>query len=227
MKKIFIIGNWKSNKDIDQTQNWFTAFQDLFKKNRPDNLDKLEMVICPPFVLLPLAQKLIKEYKLPLRLGSQNISPFGVGAYTGEVTAVQLTELAEYTLIGHSERRKNFHEDDIILTQKVKMANEAKLNSIYCVQDENTFIPQGVSIVAYEPVWAIGTGKTDTPQNANSVAKLIKEKNRINTLIYGGSVTDANIKSFVSEKYIDGVLPGGSSLDPQKYWQMIVNASTI
>lgn len=227
MKKKFIIGNWKSNKNISQTKDWFKIFQELFHQNQPENLNDIETVVCLPYILLPLAKKLQSEYKLPLKLGAQNISPFDSGAYTGEVSGVQISEVAEYVLIGHSERRKNFMEDDNILSEKVKRANEAKLNSIYCVQDENTFVPPDVQIVAYEPVWAIGTGKTDTPQNANNVARMIKEKNKIETLIYGGSVTEANIESFVAEKNIDGVLPGGSSLDPARFWQMIVNVATI
>lgn len=227
MKRKYIIGNWKSNKDISETEIWFKTFQTLFSQKQNINLEKVEMVVCVPFVFLPLAKKLRDEYRLPLKVGAQDISPFGNGAYTGEVSAGQLVQLVEYVIIGHSERRNNFHEGDDILSEKVKRANEAKLASIYCVQDENTFITEGVTIVAYEPVWAIGTGKTDTPANANRVAQAIKQKWSGEALIYGGSVTADNVKSFIREDSIDGVLPGGASLDASSFWEMSINAATI
>lgn len=226
-KKKYIIGNWKSNKNIAETENWFNAFQLLYSQNQNISLENVEIVICVPFTLLPLAKKLQNEFKLSLKLGAQNVSPFGNGAYTGEISASQISEFAQYVIIGHSERRSNFHEDDKLLSEKVKRVREAKLISIYCVQDEGTFIPEGVTIVAYEPVWAIGTGKTDTPENANRVAKAIKQKWTGDVLIYGGSTTPDNVNSFISTEYIDGVLPGGASLDANKFWEMITNASTI
>lgn len=227
MKKKYIIGNWKSNKNIIETETWFKIFQSLFFQNKTIDLEKVEMVICVPYVFLPIAKNLRDKYKLPLKLGAQDVSPFAKGAYTGEISANQVAEFGEYTIIGHSERRNNLGEDDKLLTEKVKRATEAKLNTIYCVQNENTVIPDGVRIVAYEPVWAIGTGKTDTPENANRVAQTIKRKWNGETLIYGGSVTADNIKSFITTEYIDGVLPGGASLDAGKFWQMILNATTI
>lgn len=223
----YIIGNWKTNKNIIEVEVWFKTLQSLYSQNQNINLQSVEIVVCVPYVYLPLAKKLRDEYRLPLKLGAQDVSAYGSGAYTGEVSAIQLSEWVEYVVIGHSERRNYFGEDDKILTEKVKRSQEAQLNTIYCVQDENTFIPPGVTIVAYEPVWAIGTGKTDTPENANSVAQKVKEKWHGNILIYGGSVTADNIKSFITTQYIDGVLPGGASLDPNKFWQMTLNAATI
>lgn len=223
----YIIGNWKANKNITEVEDWFKTFQYLYSQNQNINLQSVEMVVCVPYVYLPLAKKLRDEYRLPLKLGAQDVSAYGNGAYTGEVSAIQLSELVEYVIIGHSERRNYFGEVDKILSEKVKRSQEAKLNTIYCVQDENTNIADGVTIVAYEPVWAIGTGKTDTPENANSVAQKVKEKWHGNILIYGGSVTADNIKSFITTKYIDGVLSGGASLDPNKFWQMTLNAATI
>lgn len=226
MKRKYIIGNWKSNKNIVDVRNWFDEFRKLHSQNNK-SLKDIETVVCPPYVFLPLAKKLRDDYKLPLKLGAQDMSPFGNGAYTGEISASQLAEFVEYVLIGHSERRNNFEEDDKLLSEKVKRANEAELNSIYCVQDENTFIPEGVTIVAYEPVWAIGTGKTDTPGNANRVAHAIKQKWSGDVLIYGGSVTPDNVTSFIKKDSIDGVLPGGASLDAVKFWEMNINAATI
>jgi len=227
MKKKYIIGNWKSNKNIAETGVWFKTFQALFSQNKKIDPEKVEIAICVPYVFLPMAQKLRDEYKLPLKLVAQDVSPFASGPYTGEVSASQVAEFGEYTIIGHSERRNNFGEDDKMLAEKVKRATESKLNVIYCVQDENAFIPAGVDIVAYEPVWAIGTWKTDTPANANRVAESIKEKWGKRALIYGGSVTAENVRSFITTEFIDGVLPGGASLDPNKFVQIIVNATTI
>lgn len=227
MKRKYVIGNWKSNKNLSETENWFKSFQVLFSQNKNIQLGRVEIVVCVPFVFLSLAKKLRDEYRLPLKIGAQDVSPFANGAYTGEISATQLGEFVQYVIIGHSERRNNFREDDSLLSEKVKRANEAKLNSIYCVQDENTIIPAGVGIVAYEPVWAIGTGKTDTPENANRVAQTIKQKWNGEVLIYGGSVTADNIKSFITAESIDGVLPGGASLDAVKFWQMILNATAI
>lgn len=226
MKRKFIIGNWKSNKNTQETKSWFKTFNESYLGNKNISLGNVEAVLCAPFILLPLAQKLRDAYRLPLKLGAQDVSPFPNGAYTGEISSYQLTEFVEYVIIGHSERRNNLGEDDKLLTEKVKRAIEAKLKVIYCVQDENTFIPEGVNIVAYEPVWAIGTGKTDTPENANRVSQTIKKRWSKETLIYGGSVTVENVESFLDTEYIDGVLPGGASLDPAKFWQ-IINAATI
>lgn len=223
----YIIGNWKTNKNIIEVETWFQTTASLYSRNQSLNLQSIEAVVCVPYVYLPLAKKLRDEFDLPLKLGAQDVSAYGNGAYTGEISAIQLKEWVEYVIIGHSERRNYFKEEDTLLTEKAKRAQEALLKSIYCVQDENTNIAEGVDIVAYEPVWAIGTGKTDTPENAESVAQKVKEKRHGNILIYGGSVTPDNIKSFITTKNIDGVLPGGASLDPNKFWQMILNAATI
>lgn len=215
-KRIYIIGNWKCNKNSQEVNTWFHAIGNIKTPH--------EIVVCPTYIHLIQAKNLINSLKLTLKLGAQDVSPFPNGAYTGEVSASQLKEMVEYLIIGHSERRKNFNESDELLAQKVKQANDQSLKTIFCVPDENTAIPQGVSIVAYEPVWAIGSGKADSPENANTVIEKIKEKYPNVPVIYGGSVTPENIQSYLSEEYIDGVLPGGASLDAIKFAQM-VNAS--
>lgn len=222
----YVIGNWKSNKSGQETQEWFQAFQKLSVQGKIKS-DKVEAVVCLPYVFLPQTRWFRDQNKLALKLGGQDVSAYPNGAYTGEVSAIQLVESAEYVIIGHSERRKYFNEDDKLLSQKVLRAKEANLKVIYCVPDENTVIPAGADIVAYEPVWAIGTGKTDTPENADRVAAAIRSKYKTNILIYGGSVTPENIKGFITTPHIDGVLPGGASLDPVKFWEMMVNAASI
>lgn len=224
--KKYIVGNWKSNKTNIEVEDWFKKFANLFQASK-DKLDNLEIVVCPPYIYLSLLKKLQEEYVLPIKIGAQDVSPFPNGAYTGAVSASQIAEFAQYVIIGHSERRSNFHEDDEQLFEKVKRAKEASLKVIYCIQDENTAIPSGVEIIAYEPVWAIGSGKTDTPENADRVSAKVKERYAGAILLYGGSVNPDNVGGFLKTSYLDGVLPGGSSLDPQKFWEIVVNASKI
>lgn len=217
MKRLFIAGNWKSNKTQSEAELWLNNFNATWKD--------MTVVLCVPFTLLGTVKQEIEVKKLPILLGAQNVSPFPDGAYTGEVSARMVKELADWVIIGHSERRKNFNETDEILAKKVEQAKLAGLKIIYCVPDDATVVPLHVDVVAYEPVWAIGTGKTDTPENANSVIATIKAKSQVSTVIYGGSVTADNVASFVREPGIDGVLPGGVSLDAEKFMNLILAAS--
>lgn len=212
-KNLFIAGNWKSNKTVEESRLWLKQFV-------PDT-SGATVVLCVPFTALPFFQTEIAASHKDIHLAAQDVSPFGFGAYTGEVCAVQIKEFADWVIIGHSERRKYFGETDAILEEKVKRATEAGLKIIFCVQDENTPVPESVHVVAYEPVWAIGTGKTDSPENANAVITKIKEKTHVEICIYGGSITHENVKSFVEMPSIDGVLPGGASLDSGKFLSLI------
>ena len=225
--KKYIIGNWKSNKNLSDVRSFFTEFNKLFTSNVQVSLDKLEIVICPPFIYLPEADKLIKQFNLPISLGAQDVSPFLAGAYTGEVGASQIADFAKFVLIGHSERRSNFGENIELLYAKVDQAQENGLQAVYCVPDNQTKIPQSVSLVAYEPVWAIGTGKTESRENAVKVAESIRDSLKTAKIIYGGSVNSKNITDFLAGNGLDGVLPGGASLDAGSFWEMIVNASRI
>lgn len=213
MKSIFIVANWKSNKTVAEAEIWLESF-------KPPVTDRT-VIICAPFTLLHL----LHERKSGFELGAQDVSPFGEGAFTGAINARQLKELVSWVLIGHSERRKYFGETDETLAQKVTQAKAAGLRVLYCVQDEKTPIPGGVEAVAYEPVWAIGTGKTDTPPNANGVITAIKKTSNVPIVLYGGSVSGGNIASFVSQPSIDGVLVGGGSLDPDIFVQILANAA--
>jgi triosephosphate isomerase len=220
MKKLFIVANWKSYKTSSEVNDWL---QKISNFQFPISNEK-EIVVCAPFTLLPLLKAYTDEVVLPFKIGSQDVSPFSEGAYTGEVHATQIKEFAEYTIIGHSERRKYFKEDDALLAQKVAMAKEGGLEPIFCVQDEKTAIPDGVSIVAYEPVAAIGSGHPDTPENAEKVAKAIRGNPHVKHVLYGGSVTGDNVHSFTSSPSIDGALVGGASLDPEKFFAIIKNS---
>lgn len=221
MKKIYIIANWKSNKTIDEADAWLKQIS-----SGKINFSEKEIIICPPFTLLSFFKQKLNTNNLGISLGSQNVSPFEKGAYTGEINAQQVNEFVKYVIIGHSERRINFKEDDSMLEAKVKQTNKYGLTPIYCVQNEKTFIPQGVTIVAYEPPTAIGTGHPDTPQNANFVAHQIKNRNpQIDIILYGGSVSSQNISSFITQEHISGVLVGGASLDASKFLELITSST--
>lgn len=225
MKKLFIIANWKSNKTSVETKKWLQEFQNSeFRIQNNNNVDK-KIIVCPPFTSLSVMKTLIERKKMPFKLGAQDVSPFDAGAYTGEVNAKQIKEFAEYVIIGHSERRNNFGETDDVLVKKVKKAIEVGLLPIFCIQNENTPVPEEVRLTAYEPPTAIGTGNPDTPENAERVAKIVKENNpQIKYILYGGSVTQDNIHSFAEMENINGALIGGASLDPQKFAALITNA---
>lgn len=225
MKQIFIAGNWKSNKTLVETEQWFQQVKSQISIHNIQ-LKAMTVIVCVPYTSLYRSKQLISELSIPFGLGVQDVSPFGAGAFTGEVNATQAKELAEWVIVGHSERRSLFGESDAILAKKVDQAKSAGLRIIYCVPDDQSIVPQHVDVIAYEPVWAIGTGKTDTPDNANRVIETIKRKTNLTTVIYGGSVTADNVSSFVSFPSIDGVLPGGSSLDPEKFYTLILKTSS-
>lgn len=208
-----IIANWKSNMLVPQAEVWLADMKVMLSQTQKT------VIICPPFSLLQLLSK-----DTSLLLGAQDLSPFGMGAYTGAVNGAQIKEFASYVIIGHSERRQYFKEDDAILSQKVAMAKEHNLLSVFCVQGKDTIVPQGVDMVAYEPIWAIGTGKAESPKEANEVAVAIKAKTNVKTVLYGGSVTAQNVASFTAMEAINGVLVGSASLKPQEFSQIIQNA---
>lgn len=220
MKNLLIVANWKENKTKNEAMDWFGKF-----KGEEVSLENKEIVVCPSYTLLAKAKYLISENNLEIKIGAQDVSRFEKGAYTGEVSATQIKEFADYVIIGHSERRKNFAEDDEMLEKKVSESTSFSLIPIFCVSSSNMEIPQGVTIVAYEPIEAIGTGNPDTPENANFVAKEIKNSNQqVLQVLYGGSVTAANVNSFTKMENIDGVLVGGASLDASTFLEITKNA---
>ncbi|OGH33527.1 MAG: hypothetical protein A3J69_01250 [Candidatus Levybacteria bacterium RIFCSPHIGHO2_02_FULL_42_12] len=219
MKDLLIVANWKSYKTTSEAKDWIERFniQDARFINK-------KVVLCAPFTLLSVLKSYLVNHKSSIMLGAQDISPFGEGAYTGEVNGKQLKEFASRVLIGHSERRKYCGETNELLAKKVDQANLHGIFPIYCAQGSDTPIPKGVEIVAYEPVFAIGTGKPDTPQSAEEVALFLKENSGIQTVLYGGSVTPKNVHSFTVMPHIDGVLVGSSSLDPALFRDLIHHA---
>lgn len=214
---LYIVANFKSHKTEEEAHKWLDEF-----KNFKLPAGK-KVIICPPFTLLPLFNKFIKENLPEIYLGAQNVSPFDEGAYTGEENAKQIKEFADYVLIGHSERRQNFNETDEILAKKVEVSIKYEITPVFLVQSAENLIPNGVKIVAYEPVFAIGSGTPDTPENADKTAEEIKSGKELE-ILYGGSVRPENVYDFTSRQFISGVLVGGASLSAEEFIKIIQNA---
>lgn len=228
MKKLFIAGNWKSFKGTTELNTWFDTFEKLYLAKRP-TWPNLRIVLCPPYTLLYECRQRLRKQILPLELGGQDVSAFDEGAHTGEINAKQLREFASWSIIGHSERRRDLGETDTLLFQKVEKAKKHGLRVIYCVQNEVVEIPTGIDVIAYEPPWAISAvsgGIAQNPESANRVCKKIVENHPGTPVIYGGSVTSDNVVDFMRQKHIGGVLPGGASLDAERFFVLIDRASS-
>ncbi len=223
-----IVANWKENKTASQTTEWFEQFS-IFNFQFSNNA---EVVICPSFVLLPVTAREVSKLE-GVKLGAQDVSKFEEGQYTGEVSAKMLKDFVEFVIIGHSERRKYFGETDEDVQLKVRQCLKYGLTSIVCVStiQELSSLPSELSsgqlpIVAYEPLFAVGTGIPDSPENAQEFAEKIKSVvGQGVRVLYGGSVNAKNAKSFVNQPDIDGVLVGEASLDANEFAK-IVNVVT-
>lgn len=216
MKHIFIVANWKSNKNEQDVREWF---EQIASSQFPTN-DKT-VILCPSFPLLPLCRELIQKHHLPWQLGAQDVSAFGQGRHTGEVNAVQLKDFAEYILVGHSERRQQLGETDDVLVKKVQQTRNALLQPLFFAQTIDTKIPVGVEIVAYEPPGAISPSPADNPGNVEKAAIRLKQNKQIRYVLYGGNVTPDNAKLFMTLPHIDGVIVGNASLDALLFTELI------
>jgi len=249
MKKI-IIGNWKLNLDH------LEAIQLLQKLNYSLEVnieDKIDIIIAPSYTSLRSLQTIIDADNLKIKISSQDVSAYIEGAYTGEVSALQLSKLnITHSIIGHSERRTVFNETDETINLKVHNAVNNKLIPVVCFgeseeqRDTNAYLSYILNqvniavkglrkdkveeiIFAYEPIWAIGTGKVASVENAIEVISSVKQE--ISTkpfydeekirFIYGGSVSPTNASELLNTKIIDGVLVGGASLDVDTFVQII------
>lgn len=215
----YLIANWKSTKSIKDTLLWVEEFNKILKSKKDiiNMLDdnKLKIIICPSYHLIyPVREKIYKHKNV--HLGSQDCSFFEQGNYTGEVSAQNIKDIVDYSIVGHSERRKYLKETDNVIDQKISLLKDYSIEPILCVRDEKDQIPQGVNIIAYEPVYAIGTGKNE---NINDV---ISSKIKINpdkgcTFIYGGSVNPENISQYSKSPDVQGFLVGNASKDPESF----------
>ncbi len=214
----YLIANWKANKNLEEARSWADSFNQILSQNKNINKilisDKLKIILCPPsHLLFPLKEKINQKN---LEFGLQDISAYKSGSRTGEITAQMVSQAINYVIVGHSERRNTFREDDKILLEKVNRANENNIKVIYCLRTQNDPIPNQVNMVAYEPVAAIGSGQNEPLENVLSV----KQKLPLapNTLFcYGGSVNPENVSQYINCPRIDALLIGGASLDPLKF----------
>lgn len=242
-----IVGNWKMNANhLESIQ----MVQKLSYRLEGEDYERVEVVVAPPFTSLRSIQLVLEQDRIPVLLGAQNVHWADSGAYTGEVSPGMLAKLSvKHVIVGHSERREHFGETDEMVNKKTKAVIGADMAAIVCVgetldereagQAEDVVSSQlqgalrGISLedgstlsIAYEPVWAIGSGRTALPDDAGLIAGLIRRQlvDRLDSevaqqvrILYGGSVNPGNIKDFMAKTDIDGALVGGASLDPDKF----------
>ena len=219
MKNLIIAGNWKSNMTKPEAKDW------LGKLSLESIPEHIEVILFAPYTLLDIISGYIRANSLPIKLGSQNVSRFPKGAHTGEIYANQIKEFAQYSLIGHSERRSTFGETDEIVNKKIEAARNVGLETIVCVSNMDQLKSISAdTIVAYEPIEAIGTGNPDLPNDVAEMALKLKETKNLK-LIYGGSVNSDNIKNYTQLENIDGALIGMDSLNADSFIKNIKNAS--
>lgn len=250
MRIPLIAGNWKMNTTLPEAvQLVMQMVPELIKVNN------VETLVCPPFISLASVKDIIKFTSI--KLGAQNVYYTEKGAYTGEISPLMLANICEYVIIGHSERRQYFQETGEITNKKVKAALKASLRPILCVGEKleeneagltekvisNQLIAglEGLSsieemVIAYEPVWAIGTGKAATSVQANQtisyIRQIISKQYGSHTageirILYGGSVTPDNITELMNQSDIDGGLVGGASLKAEQFVSIVKKTSQI
>ncbi len=248
MRRKVIAGNWKMHKDLSESQNLISKLTNALNKEET----KCDVIICPPFTSLSEAAALVKNTKV--KLGAQNMYFEDKGAFTGEISAAMLKSVGcEYVILGHSERRTIFGESDSTVNKKIKKALSSGLRPIFCIGESLVEREKGITnevvkrqvteglqqvskgemekiIIAYEPIWAIGTGVNATPQQAQEVHVFVRnligeifgsdtaEKQIIQ---YGGSVKPDNAADLLSQTDIDGALVGGACLDADSFMSII------
>ena len=247
LRRPIVAANWKMHK------THLEAIQDVQKLSYlldKKDAERVEIVICPPFTALRSVQTLVESDRLPYAVGAQDVHWEEKGAFTGEVSPGMLVALkVEYVIVGHSERREHFGETDATVARKVKAVFDHDMTPILCVgetlqqretgqaaevvraqvrEDLSKVAPADAArtVIAYEPIWAIGTGKTCAPTDAAEVIRAIRDtlETMFSTDVgetvrvqYGGSVKAGNIRDFMAHPEIDGALVGGASLDPEEF----------
>jgi triosephosphate isomerase len=250
-RKPVIAGNWKMHHDHLVA---IQVVQKLSYRLEKDDYEAVDVVVCPPFTDLRTLQTLIQADKLEIKLGAQNCYFEDQGAFTGEVSPPMLAKLAiEFVIVGHSERRQLFGETDELINQKLKAVQKHGMTPIVCVGETLDERDAGATtgrvttqtngafagvkaadaancIVAYEPIWAIGTGRNATPEDANETIGVIRgalrdlygdETAQTIRIQYGGSVKSGNTAALMAMPEIDGALVGGASLDPDEFARIV------
>jgi len=250
MRNPFVAGNWKMNTTATEAEKLVIEMLDNL-----DRIEGVEKVLCPPFVSLVAINMMLQGSSI--KLGAQNMYFETEGAYTGEISPLMVSELCEFVILGHSERRWYFGETDEIVNKKVKAALSNKLKPILCVGERleeneagkteevinrqvtaalNVIEPVSNLVIAYEPVWAIGTGKAASGRQAAATIQFIRDvlaklwnKSIAQDLriLYGGSVTSSNIAEFISQPEIDGALVGGASLKAEEFVSIVEQTAEI
>ena len=250
MRKPLIAGNWKMNTNLNEATSLVRAMLSELGK-----IAGVEKVLCPPFISLAVVRELIRN--TTIQLGAQNMHFEDKGAYTGEISPLMLLDLCQFVILGHSERRQYFAETDEIISKKVKKAIEFGLNPILCVGESledneagkteqiitrqvkaglSSINPTGKMVIAYEPIWAIGTGRAATGKQANDTIGLIRntvtrvwdsDTAQAIRILYGGSATSSNIAEFIAEPEIDGALVGGASLKANDFVSVVSQTASL
>ncbi len=250
MRLPLIAGNWKMNTTVTEAVALVQSMQ-----QRLDEIEGVEKVVCPPFISLTAVAELVKDSSI--ELGAQNMHFEDKGAYTGEVSPLMLSGLCQFVILGHSERREHFGESDVMINKKVQAALKVGLKPILCVgerleeneagrtievisrqiqADLEGMTLAGGLVIAYEPIWAIGTGRAASGEQANDTIGVIRkliaeiysdEVAQALRILYGGSVTRANIAEFISQPEIDGALVGGASLRADEFVSIVEQTASI
>ncbi|MDJ0724103.1 MAG: triose-phosphate isomerase [Prochloraceae cyanobacterium] len=238
MRKIIIAGNWKMHKTQAESAEFLQSFKSKLDNTPPDR----EIVLCSPFTCLAVMSKNLHGSRISL--GAQNIHWEDKGAYTGEISGTMLDEIGvSYVIVGHSERRQYFGETDETVNKRLKAAQNHNMIPILCVGETKQQRDAGQTekivteqirqdlididtsklVVAYEPIWAIGTGETCEAIEANRVIGVIRSQldNKDVAIQYGGSVKPDNIDEIMAQPEIDGVLVGGASLEPTSFARIV------
>jgi triosephosphate isomerase len=208
----YIIANWKAHKNEKEVLEWLR----YIVAHQHEIPTDITVIIAAPYLYLPYVHEQLKGTSL--LTSAQSVSSFDVGSYTGEVPASLITQYAQCSIIGHSERRSYFHESVEELEKKCKLALAAQIIPIYCVGDTQEKIPEGVTFVAWEPQDAIGNGNNEPVESVLEKRKMIQESVHF---LYGGSVDEKNVHEYLIHPEIEGVLVGTACQDPEEFMRVI------
>ena len=250
MRELLIAGNWKMNCTIDEAIALSSSLRESL-----GSVVGVEVAVCPPFVALPAVSKVLQDTSV--RIGAQDTFYLDSGAYTGAISPAMLAPLCRYVIVGHSERRQSFGETNELVAKKVAALARHQIAPILCIGETLAEFEAGETaavlerqlavvlggvepltslVIAYEPVWAIGTGKSANPTSVNETISFVRGRvaaewgsDRAGTIriLYGGSVNSGNIADYVQMEEIDGALVGGASLRAQEFCDIVFKSASV